>query len=290
MTALGGGRASSIADDDLGEGPVAALSGSLSRDLAGGELSLGGGYDHQPRQDNLVASTEYRHELGTLAGDFVRSNTPTDTVTQYSLGLQTTFVAGAGALEVAGKTTSESLDRRPRRWRARLRPVRGARQRAARRDDRRRRPADARAARLPRLRAAHPLDRRGPAHVRQLAAPHRALSRHCRPARLEGRAGDDQVRPPRRTRWHPVRGASITGKGVWSETDDDGYFQIEAADDADLTVTTSDGRSFSTVLPAGAHGEDIARIGEVVCCAEGGGDIRLGALDLAAAGGDKGSR
>ena len=34
---------------------------------------------------------------------------------------------------------------------------------------------------------------------------------------------------------------------------------------------------------------DVAK-GEVVCCAEGGGDIRLGALDLAAAGGDKGSR
>jgi len=290
FTALGGGRASSVSDDDLGEGPVAAVSASLSEDIAGGELSLGGGYEHQPRQDNLVLSTEYRHELGALAGDLVRSDTPGETVTQYSLGLQTTFAAGAGALEVAGKTTSESLV--------------VARVDGARDSDRFEVLVNEQLAGT--IVGAAPLSLALPAY--------RAYELRIRPVGENLLAYDNSSRriglypgTVARLDWKvapvtisfgrlvdpdgtPVRGASITGKGVWSETDDEGYFQIEAPDDAALTVTTADGRAFPLVLPAGRRGADIARLGEVVCCREGDGDIRLGALDLAAAGGDKGSQ
>ncbi|HEU4651416.1 MAG TPA: CS1-pili formation C-terminal domain-containing protein, partial [Croceibacterium sp.] len=87
---------------------------------------------------------------------------------------------------------------------------------------------------------------------------------------------------------HPVPGASITGQGVWSQTDDNGYFQIEAADDVELTATTRDGRIYAVTLPTGARGEDIAQVGNVECC--GDPEIRLGSLDRSAGGGNKGSK
>ena len=86
----------------------------------------------------------------------------------------------------------------------------------------------------------------------------------------------------------PVRGASITGKGIWSETDDDGYFQIEAPDDAELTVTMRDGRSFPAALPRGEVNSAIARIGSIVCC--GRGEVQFGALDLPERQFDRGSQ
>jgi hypothetical protein len=75
----------------------------------------------------------------------------------------------------------------------------------------------------------------------------------------------------------PIKGASITGRGAWSETDDEGYFQIEAPDNIPLTVTTRDGRSYSITLPPAPAGKDIARLGAVICC--GAGQVRLGALE-----------
>ncbi len=290
VTALGGGRVSSLPDDETGDGPVAALSASLSRDIADGELSLGAGYEHQPRQDNLVLSTEYRHHLGTFAGDFVRSDTPAATVSQYTLGLQTTFAAGAGALEVAGKTTTESLI---------VARVEGARTKD-------------RFEVLVNEQLAGTID--GPAPFTLALPPYRAYEVRIRSigedllaydnatrriglypgtvARLEWRAAPITIRFGRLigADGSPIRGASITAKGVWSETDDDGYFQLEAADDADLTVTTRDGRSFPMTLPPAPTSEGIARIGDVICCTETDGEIRLGALDMPRPSGDKETR
>jgi hypothetical protein len=287
LTALGGARASTFDGDETGEGPVAALSGSLSRDLADGELSLGAGYEHQPMQDNLVLSTEYRHHLGTFAGDFVRSDTAAAAVSQYSVGFQTTFAAGAGALEVAGKTTTESLI---------VARVAGAR-------------SGDRFEVLVNEQLAGLID--GPMPFTLALPPYRAYEVRIRSvgedllaydnatrriglypgtvARLDWRAAPVTIRFGRLVGPDgiPVRGASITAKGVWSETDDDGYFQVEAPEDAALTVTTRDGRSFELTLPPAPRGGDIARVGDVVCCAETGGDIRLGALDLAAPGRNK---
>ena len=288
ITALGGGRASSVSDDDLGEGPVAAVSGSLNRDLAGGELSLGAGYEHQPRQDSVVLSTEYRHHLGTIAGDLVRSDTPAETVTQYSLGFQTTFAAGAGTLEVAGKTTTESLI--------------VARVDGARDGDRfevlvNDQPAGTIVGPAP-LMLALPAYRAYDVRVRPTGDDLLAYDNSSRRiglypgtvARLDWPAAPLTIKFGRLV--DPggiaVRSASITGKGVWSETDDNGNFQIEVPDGIELTVTTRDGRSFAIALPAGRRGHDIVRMGDVVCCGESGGSIRLGALDLAAPSSDKG--
>jgi len=290
LTALGGARASGIDGDELGEGAVAALSGSLSRDLGGGELSLGAGFDHQPRQDNLVASTEYRHQYGTLAGDLVHSSGPREDVTQYTLGFQTTFAVGAGALEVAGKTTTESLI---------VARVDGARD-------------SDRFEVLVNEQLAGTID--GAAPFTLALPPYRAYDVRIRSigegllaydsaarriglypgtvARLDWRASPVTIKFGRLVApdGTPVRGASITGKGVWSETDEAGFFQIEAADDAKLTVTTRDGNSYPLTLPrASGGGDDIARIGAIECCSETG-EIRLGALDLSGQANDKGSQ
>jgi hypothetical protein len=62
---------------------------------------------------------------------------------------------------------------------------------------------------------------------------------------------------------------------VWSETDADGRFQIEVADDARLTVTLADGRSFVTTLPKGQPTDGIARLGDVAC--SGAAELALAA-------------
>ena len=76
----------------------------------------------------------------------------------------------------------------------------------------------------------------------------------------------------------PIPSATITGEGVWSETDRDGYFQIDVPEDAALTVTLMDGRTYPTALPSGDPQTGIAQIGTIVCCGEDG--IRFGALEL----------
>jgi hypothetical protein len=278
VTALGGARASGIPNDDLGEGPVAALAGSWNPQVGGGDLSLGAGLEHQPRQDNLIVSSEFRHPLGSLSGDVVRSDGPGAAVTQYSLGLQTTFIAGAGAVQVAGKTTTESMI---------VAQVDGARegetfdvlvneQVAGSIDG-----ARPLALALPAYRAYAVRIR--PTGAALLAYDNSARSVGLYPGsvtRLEWRVAPVVIKVGRLVSPDgvPVRGASITGQGIWSETDDEGYFQIEAPDDAELTVTLPDGSSFTTTLPAGEATDGIARIGAVVCC--GRREVRLGALDV----------
>lgn len=278
FTALGGARASRVTGDELGEGPVAAVSGAWSPAVAGGELAIGAGFEHQPRQDSAILSSDFRHRLGSLSGDFVRSESPASSATQYTAGFQTTFAAGAGVVQVAGKTTTESMI---------VAQVDGA-------------GAEDRFEVLVNEQVAGTIEGVGAAI---LALPtYRAYQVRIRPTGEALLAYDNSSRsvglyPGAVTRleWTsapisikfgrlvapdgtPVRRASITGKGVWSETDDEGYFQIEIAEGAELTVTLPDGTSFTTTLPAGEENGGVARIGSVVCC--GRGEVTLGALDF----------
>lgn len=276
LTGLAGARASGMTGDDLGEGPVGALSAAWSPLVSGGELSLGAGLEHQPNRDNFVATTEFRHRLATAAGDLVHSDGQGSAVTQYSLGLQTTIVAGAGAVQVAGKTTTESMI--------------VARVKGANKDDRFDVFVDEQIAGT--INGAQPFTLALP--------PYRAYAVRIRPTGEGLLAYDSSARavslfPGTVTNlaWvvspvtikfgrltapdgSPVRGASITGKGIWSETDDSGYFQVEAPDNADLEVTLSDGRTYAMTLPIGEARSGIARLGAVVCCTEP--EIQLGSL------------
>jgi hypothetical protein len=276
LTGLGGARASTITGDDLGEGPAGALSAAWSPALSEGELALGAGFDHQPDRDNIVGSTEFRHRLGTVSGDLVHSQGQGSSVTQYSLGLQTTLIAGAGAVQVAGKTTTESMI---------VARVKGASQ-----DDRFDIYVDDQVAGS--ITGAEPFTLSLP--------PYRAYDVRIRPTG-EGLLAYDSS--PRKVSLYPgtvsnldwavsritikfgrltapggapLPGASITGKGIWSQTDDNGYFQIEAPDDAELEVTLNDGRTYAMTLPAGEIRSGIARLGAIVCCTES--EIQLGSL------------
>jgi hypothetical protein len=277
VTALAGARTSNMTDDTFGKGPVAALSGAWSPPLADGNLSLGAGYDHQPEQDSEVLSSEFRDRLGSVSADLARTDGPASRATQYSLGLQTTFAAGAGQLHVAGKATAESLI---------VAKVEGASK------------ADTFDVLVNEqlagtIRGATPFTLAVPAYraykVRIRPTGKNLLAYDSSPrtislypgtvAKLDWKVAPVTIKFGRliASDGAPVANASITGKDIWSETDDKGYFQLEAPDGIQLTVTTKDGRSFATTLPAGVASEGIARLGPIVCC--GVDEIRLGALD-----------
>jgi hypothetical protein len=74
----------------------------------------------------------------------------------------------------------------------------------------------------------------------------------------------------------PARRATITSKGIWSETDEHGYFQVEAPEDAEFEVVLSDGRTFAITLPAGRPENGIAHLEPVTCCEER--EVLLGSL------------
>jgi hypothetical protein len=265
LTALGGARTSSIADDDLGDGAVGSIAGTWSGGAAGGQLSLGAGYEREPRQDNLVLSSQFDHPLGSLSGDFTRSGEAGSSVSQYSLGLQTTVAAGTGGLRVAGKTTTGSMV---------VVAVEGARA------------GDTFEVLVNEQVAGMIVGNRPLA----LALPaYRAYDLRIRPTGKDLLAYDSSPRriglfpgTMSRLEWKvaPVilkfgrlvapdgsalAHASITGEGVWSETDANGNFQIEVADDAKLTVTLADGRSFVTTLPSGEPKDGVVRLGVVAC-------------------------
>jgi Mat/Ecp fimbriae outer membrane usher protein len=277
LTALAGGRASTMSDDEIGEGLVTAVSGAWGTDIAGGELALGAGFEHQPHQDDVILSSEFHHPLGSLAGDFVHiDHQGGPAVSQYSLGFQTTLAAGGGAVHVAGRTTTESML--------------VARVSGAREQDRfevlvNEQLAGTIVGTGP-LTLALPAYRTYDVRIRPIGADLVDYDSSSRTIglypglveKVEWIAAPvtlklGQLVAPNGT---PIRGASISGTGVWSETDDQGFFQIEVTGHAVLTVTTSEGRSFALLLPAGDEIAGIARIGPVECCGEP--VIRLGAL------------
>jgi len=242
------------------------VSAAWTPSVAGGELALGGGFEHQPLQDNIVGSAEFRHPLGTLAGDLVHTDGEAGAATQYTLGLQTTLVAGGGTVQVAGKTTTESMI---------VAHVRGAQ--ASDRFDVFVNDQVAGtivgaapvALALPAYRAYDVRIR--PTGERLLSYDSAARTISLYPgtvADLDWTVSPITIKFGRLTApdGTPLRGASLTGKGIWSETDEQGYFQIEAPDDAALEVTLPDGRTFDLTLPAGPAGDAIAQLGAVVCC------------------------
>jgi hypothetical protein len=263
LSSLAGARHSTIHDDEVGSGPVASIAGSLGTEAAGGQLEVGAGYDHQPNQDAMVLTTEFRQPLGTLTGDFVRDAGNGPAEGQYSLGLQTTIATGGGGVRVAGKTTTGSMI---------IAQVEGAHD------------ADSFEVLVDDQVAGTIVGNRPLA----LALPtYRAYQVRIRPTGKDLLAYDSAPRsiglyPGAVTRleWKvapltikfgrlvapdgtPLAHASITGKGVWGETDDGGNFQIEAPDNADLTVTLSNGRSFTMTLPRGEVKDGMARLGAV---------------------------
>jgi len=189
------------------------------------------------------------------------------------MGFQTTFAAGAGQLRIAGKTTSESLL---------VAHVDGAKA-----DDT-----------FEVLVNEQPAGTLAGTRALTLALPaYRSYSLRIRPTGERLLAYDSAARAVAlypgtvaQVQWKaspitikvgrlidanglPVRGAVLTARGAWAETDDQGHFQIEAPDDVELTVALPDGSSFASILPAGRARAGLFRVGTIVC---GKSDPKLG--------------
>jgi Mat/Ecp fimbriae outer membrane usher protein len=280
LTARGGARASSLAEDSLSDGLVTAFSGAWSPSVAGGELALGAGFEHHPKQESAVLSADYRHPFGTVAGDLVHSERTLSKTTLYSLGFQSTMAAGAGVVQAAGRTSAESLV---------VIRVNGAR-------------ANDSFEVLVNEQTAGTVEGASPLTLTLPA--YRAYEVRIRPTGAELVAYDSSSRKiglypgsVARLDWvstpisikvgrlidaqgKPLAGATLSGRGAWAETGADGDFQIEAADNSPLLVTTSDGRTYILTLPAGDPKAGIARLGTIECCE--GETIRLGVLEPSA--------
>lgn len=283
-TALAGMRSTTLNDGYLGDGAVAALAGTWRLDVLGGDLSVGAGYEHQPEQESVVLSSELQHPLGSLSGDFVHTDRNSADGSQYAVGFQTSFAVGAGGLHVAGKTTTDSMI---------AVKVDGARD-----HDRFEILVDEQVTgviegdktsllRLPSYRAYK-------LRIRPVGEDLLAYDSSPREvglfpgviARLEWTAAPVTIKIGRLVdlSGSPIRDASMTAKGVWTQTDGEGYFQIEVPDDVQLEVVLRSGQRFEIELPEGKSSSGMARLGSVTCCEDTG--FLLGALDTAAEGFD----
>lgn len=277
LTALAGGRSAPKDRGHPGSGAVGALAGNWGMDTLGGDLSLGAGYDHQPEQKSIMLTSEFQHPLGSLSGDLV--DTDRSSGTQYSIGFQTAIAAGAQGVHVAGRTSSDS--------------VIAARVVGANANDRFEVLVDEQVAatiegpetslvKLPSYRAYD---------VRIRSVGDRLLSYDGSPreiglfpgmvAGLEWAVAPLIIKIGRLVdpAGSPISGASLSAKGAWAQTDDNGYFQIEVPEHVDLDVTLRDGRRYALKLPQGELTFEIARVGAVTCCESS--DVRLGMVSPA---------
>ncbi|WP_057884570.1 TcfC E-set like domain-containing protein [Tsuneonella troitsensis] len=268
ITALGGIRKSSIEDDQRGSGAAGSVSGGWSGDVLGGELAAGAGYEHSPNEESALASLEFTHPFASVAGDLSRTEREGNASTQYTVGLQTTFVAGGGApARPIGKSTTGSVI---------VAQIAGARE-----GDR----FDI----LVNDHVSGYVNGPRPAYLRLEA--YRAYNVRVRPV------GADLVsydRSPReiglypgsvtQLRWvaapvvikfgqlmdlsgAPIARATITGRGVWTQTDDAGYFQLEVPEGVTLEVMTSTGARYALELPEeSSTDKSVVRLGAVICC------------------------
>ena len=110
ISADAGMRAASTSGEPGRSGAVGSLRGSWQNDdFAGGELNLAGGYDRDLEQDSLNASAELRGERLSLHGDLAHSLGHRGSPTQYSLGLQTTLGMRGGRIVLRGRDQNDSM-------------------------------------------------------------------------------------------------------------------------------------------------------------------------------------
>ena len=88
---------------------VGGIGGSYQdEDVLGGDLTLTGNLDHTADSDLAHARADLRGPLGVAAADIVQ-RLGDGGGTQYSLGLQTTAIAGPNTFAIRGKDQSDSM-------------------------------------------------------------------------------------------------------------------------------------------------------------------------------------
>lgn len=248
-------------------GPVGSLSASWNRDRPGGtDIELAGGYDRVLDSQLVNGRAVVRTMQAQLAGDVIHSLSGIDSGnTQYSLGFQTTMALGGGKLTFVGKTPNDSMvmikvngreknDRFEvlvndmaegtvrsggslsvaltpyRQYNVRIRPIGGELLHY-----------DGAARRIGLY----------PGNVARLDwSVNRLVAMFGRLAFADGR---------------PVVGANIRAESGIGQTDDSGFFQIEAAEGAELAVALGDGRSCRVQPPASGRGEAFVKLGTMIC-------------------------
>ena len=248
-------------------GPVGALSASWSRDQAGGtDIELAGGYDRDLDSQSVNGHAVLRTMQAQLSGDVIHALSGADSGgTQYSVGFQTTMALRGGKLALVGKNTNESMvmvkvagDNRNSRFEVLVNDTPEGTVRAG-------------------------------SSISVAVTPYRQYDVRIRPVggellRYDGRPRRIGVYPGNVTRldWsasrlvamfgrlaladgRPVSGANIRAEGGIGQTDDSGFFQIEAAERAELDVALADGRSCRVRPPASNRGEAFVKLGTLIC-------------------------
>ncbi|MGN3975236.1 TcfC E-set like domain-containing protein [Tsuneonella sp. SYSU-LHT278] len=269
-TALAGVRSSTTAGDSRGSGFSGALSAGWNARAIGGDMSVGLGYEHDPEESNVFASAQVENSAGSLSADLARTSAGGNfgAATQYALGFRSTIVASQGqAPRIVGKTTTESMI---------VAKVAGAG-----RDDRFQVLVDEQVAAtiegdrsafisLPSYRAYQVRVR--PAGKRLLSYDSSSHEVSLLPGSVVQLAWDTapvviKVGQLVDSKGVPVANASIAGPRIWSQTDDLGFFQVEAPEGTVMEVTTADGRRFPLTLPsASASLAGLVHLDRVRCC------------------------
>ena len=259
-------RSTSLDGEPHRSGPVGGIQGSWQDDnVAGAELSLGGAYERALDREQVSATANLRGRKARLSADVIKGYGHDAGPTQYSLGFQTTVAIRGGAIAFEGRYENDSMV---------LVKVDGAR-------------PDAQFEVLVNDSAV------GTAHSGGKLAvalpPYRQYDVRVRPTggdllQFDGSSRRVGLYPGNvaQLAWiakpitamfgrlvfedgTPVSAASVTAPGGISETDENGYFQIESTDDSDLDVHAPDGRSCRVPLPGITHATGYAPLGTLIC-------------------------
>jgi hypothetical protein len=266
LSASAGSRYGDRSIEEAGNGVLASLAGSLAKDVGGGELAVAAGYEHQPNRNDAVISSELRHPLGYVSANFVHTDHATEGASQYTFGGRTVISLGGGAVRLAGKATTESMI--------------VARVDGARDGDRFELLINEQVAGvivgskslalpLPTYRAYTVRIRPIGEHLVSYDSASRRVALYPGGVTpIVWKAAPMTIKVGRlvASDGAPLAHAMINGPGVWSETDEQGYFQLEAPSGETLSVTKGDGESFALKVPHGRAEDGIDRIGTITCC------------------------
>ena len=261
-----GMRSTALSGEQHRTSAVGSVNGSWQdADVAGAELNLGGAYERDIDRSLITASANLRGKKASLSADVIENFGPDGSQTQYSLGFQTSVAVRGGTIAFEGRNQSDSMivvkvdGAKPgnqfevivnngpvgtvrsgdslavalpsyRQYDVRIRPVGG---------DLIHYDGSARRVGL------------YPGTVAKLSWSAKPVSAMF--GRLVFENGQ------------PVSTVAITAPGGVSETDENGYFQIETAEGSDLEIALPDGGLCRVSLPLIAQVNGYASLGTLTC-------------------------
>lgn len=252
------------------EGPFASFAHSLQiADFAGGATSLAGFAQVDPEQRLVGGSADYRNRSLGLTGEVIHSSHGEDKALQYTFAGRTRFFLGSGESGLSHEIQRESL--------AVVR-VTGARQ------------TDVFDIYLDQSKIG---TLQGPSSLSFNLPAYRSYALRIRPISsgmisYDGRERQMTLFPGQVSRINfqvqpispifgqlfgddqkPIAYARIEAGSYWGETDENGFFQVEAASGDLLQVTRADGRKMARHLPEFSADEETVRLGILTCCSDG---------------------